>query len=217
MDRMEFLGSRESLAAFFRGLIMAARANDVEAVVMMVKRREQWAGLTGNVVRYIINEGLEDDAINILSWAHDAREELEKVWRFGFADSAIEMATTVSLLEVFARVGRLRLMGGRVPGVPADVPPVPQDVPPVSADVPQDVLRLFGGNKLRFSRFFHASWGAAPKDIARAYKENGTITPEDEKGIPTTLYEYLDKLNQGFRITSKSNFQKAFKVVFFEV
>ena len=210
MDRMDYLGSRESLAAFFRGLIMAARANDVEAVVMMVKGREQWAGLTGNVVRYIINEGLEDDAIKILSLAHDARGELEKVWRFGFADSAIEMATTVSLLEVFARVGRLRLMGGRVPGVPADVPPVPPDVP-------QDVLRLFGGNKLRFCRFFNASWGAAPKGIARAYKENGTITPEDEKGIPTTLYEYLDKLNQGFWITSKSNFQKAFKDVFFKV
>ena len=185
-------------------IVKVARANDAKVVKMLATRREQWARVAGDVVRYIINNDLAIDAMALLSMADEARKELEAVFAFGRLRGSLEMGTTVSILEVFTRVERLRPLygqeSGQVPGSVAD-------------DVPQDILRLFAGNVKRYNQFMDSARGAKPKGIAEAFKEYGTLTPYDEKGIPTTLYNYLAPL-PGFQVTGKTNFQTAFRRAF---
>ena len=84
-----------------------------------------------------------------------------------------------------------------------------------SSDIPYDVLRLFGNNRSNYMKFHNEAKGKAPRYIAEAYKKYATITPENEKGIPTTIYNYLKE--QGIRVTSEDNFRKAFKKIFAKV
>lgn len=207
MDRNDYIAARGLLMEHLKCIVKVARANDAKVVKMLATRREQWARVAGDVVRYIINNELPSDAMALLSMADEARKELEAVFGFGTLRGSLEMGTTVSILEVFTRVERLRPLYGQEPAQ------VPGSVAPVGADVPQDILRLFAGNVKRYNQFMASARGAKPKGIAEAFKEYGTLTPYDEKGIPTTLYKYLAPL-PGFQVTGWENFKKAFARVF---
>lgn len=72
-------------------------------------------------------------------------------------------------------------------------------------DVPHDVLRLFGGSIKRYREYITACKDQCPKEIARLYKDYGTIQLYNEGGVVTTLYNHLSSI--GLLNCTKRNFQ----------